>query len=1090
MTTNETAAQSAEWDPLAEYPLTFCRTADEAKLALADLATATHVAADTETVIERDENGDIIKKNLDVDGPGPWRVLSIAARWADGTKASFVLDMGYIDGSEIAHLFDGVRPFGWNANFDRFTVTRGGIPIVHWWDAMLGEALLRCGAGGGDGRMYTSLAKALRKFMGYDVDGKKSTRLDYQTVEVRPELTEDEKAYAAIDAIGTLEVALRIGGLLRAAGLVNTFVTECNAQPFIQGMVRGGIPLDVAGYTKVIEAAAAKAADAAERIAVATTGRELLGTLVAWRQTRTGTTIDGDVVEQGLELLHDPAIFAEFIGDVMAQAEAATDAIAQALGINRTNDLFNEDEDATFVPLPFTPGDDTNVRAWLSKTAPHYAAAYVVASRGEGDFPTLLNATFEEAKEAGGRRRKFTKDHDIEQILAHVASLGAGNADLTEAFVTACGHLANLRRYGRIISVYGPKAGAGEVVKLVPTWKISSDVQVKEMLNTYATAEVEAYTTAYHGEARPLGKADSVDADALKLIGADLCKALLDYRAADKIVTTYGDNLLGFVNSGTGRVHAKYTQALVGTGRLASSQPNAQNLSPLAKPHMKPVRGKRGLRVLVAADLSQAELRFVASEAGDENMLEAFRSGVDLHARTASLMFSIDLPLLVEESRPLAELVGQVAGVESYAAENPDMVGKALYKDLRQRAKAVAFGYNYGLKEGSLSNQLTVQGVPTTREEAKELLAKFDQAYPQLAAWMQARADFIANLSGRARAGKVGLDVASTWMLHMTFAKATSAYNALARELERTPTWEEVSAKITPDPAAAVAARTGVAVEEVSEADAAAEAQRVANLAAWACGHDHSVALTKDGSPFQFESRTKMGRRRLFQVPTKQLTMAIINQSLSSRTREVAEAAHNAVAAWNNHQVQLHEAKVAAGKGGRGEAKVITVPKPQNGRINRDALEKAFEDPEARTAVVGAMMGMLPAAQVERMWNAALADRIRAMGNQYRNHPIQGGVADAVLDAFARIYADLGQFRDAVPVQSVHDSIVIECDLADAAAVRDMVVAHMQAALALQCPSVPCVADGDIQLSLDGKTALSEEELAELYTQEQVALAA
>ena len=1070
-----------KWDPLADYPLTFIKDTETAQADLTCLKDAVNVAVDTETVILLDENGEMLPVDLDVDGPGPWRVMSIAARFADGTKRSWVLDMGYIDPTALNGVFGSeedengkptpntVRPFGWHTNFDRMVLMRDGLNVFHWWDAMLADAVLVCGTGAGERKWHSSLAKVARKMLGFEIGGKTGTRLSYKTVEEEPDLSEEQIMYAAIDAIVTLELALRMGGLLRANNLIETFVRECNAQPFIQMMVRSGIPLDVPGYSAVVAEKAEAAAAAAEEIAVATTGAELLDALVSWNRA-TGL-VDPEIA--GLDLLHDPSLFGAFMNDLREQAGSVTDKIGELLGIAAVEDLFSDNADATFTPIGFDPTNDTEVRSWLSKQAPHFAAAYVTAAREEGSYPELMSGTAEEAKAAAGRRSKFTKDHDVEEVLDLVAKV-AGNADVTEALAQVAQLLVDLRRHRRIIDTYATPADAMVPVRLVPTWNVGSDVQVKDMLNRFSAAEVAVYTARGGDKPRQLGKSDSVDADALTLLGGSLASALLRYRSNEKIVTTYGDKMLSYVHKVTGRIHARYNQALAGTGRLTSYKPNAQNFSPLAKPYMRPKPSGKKRRVFVCADLSQAELRFVASAAGDLNMLEAFRSGEDLHARTASLMFSVDMvPLKKADTALLADLVGTVTGVDAYAAAQPARLAASLYKELRQQAKAVAFGYAYGLKGAALAQSLTVQGVPTTKEEADALLAKFDEAYPQVAAWMAGRVAFIANLSAAARNGRVGLDVAATWRLHLSHAKALSAFNALQRANGYAPEVSEVVEKLKPNLAAELSARLG---HEASEEELVAERDRVAELVSWALSYEHAVAMTTDGTPFQFESRTSGGRRRLFEVATDHLMLAIIGQALGSRKQHIPAAMNDWVADVNARLSAEHAAKKEIGKA-RGEASLVELPKRGPRGLDRKALEKTFEDRELRTDAVGFLMRTLTAGDTDYLWNAALGDRIRAMGNQYRNHPIQGGVADAMLEAFALITADLLGFEGADPIQSVHDSIVIECDVDMAAQVRDMVVTHMEAALSRYCPLVPCVSDGDVQLSLDDKTIVTPEQL-------------
>jgi DNA polymerase I-like protein with 3'-5' exonuclease and polymerase domains len=109
-----------------------------------------------------------------------------------------------------------------------------------------------------------------------------------------------------------------------------------------------------------------------------------------------------------------------------------------------------------------------------------------------------------------------------------------------------------------------------------------------------------------------------------------------------------------------------------------------------------------------------------------------------------------------------------------------------------------------------------------------------------------------------------------------------------------------------------------------------------------------------------------------------------------------------------------------------------------------------------------------------RLARTALADRIGAMGNAFRNAPIQGGVADVALEAYGRLAQVLGSWNDVWPVQTVHDSITLEVDARDAVAVAVALRDAMEAAMAGFCPDVPAVADADIRTSLDDGSVVVE----------------
>lgn len=196
---------------------------------------------------------------------------------------------------------------------------------------------------------------------------------------------------------------------------------------------------------------------------------------------------------------------------------------------------------------------------------------------------------------------------------------------------------------------------------------------------------------------------------------------LLEYRQLAKLKSTYADGLQTCI-ANDGRIHSTFNQTEARTGRISSLEPNLQNI---------PVRTQEGRRlreyflagegkVLCDADYSQIELRVLASIAQDKNMINAFRSGVDIHTVTASQVFNIPV----------------------------DMVTPVM----RSRAKAVNFGIVYGIGAFSLSKDIGV-----TRAEADSYIKNYLASYPQVAAYMEntiskAKKDgFVSTLFGRRR---------------------------------------------------------------------------------------------------------------------------------------------------------------------------------------------------------------------------------------------------------------------------------------------------------------------------------------------------
>ena len=178
---------------------------------------------------------------------------------------------------------------------------------------------------------------------------------------------------------------------------------------------------------------------------------------------------------------------------------------------------------------------------------------------------------------------------------------------------------------------------------------------------------------------------------------------ILDYRAAGKLKSTYADKLPACIDPDTGRVHTHFSQALTETGRLASADPNLQNI---------PVRTERGKRIreafvarddehlLMSADYSQIELRLMAALSGDKAMLEAFAHGADIHTETASRVYGV-MPGLV----------------------TPEM---------RSRCKMVNFGIIYGISAFGLSQRLSIP-----RKEAADLIESYFREYPGIKAYME-----------------------------------------------------------------------------------------------------------------------------------------------------------------------------------------------------------------------------------------------------------------------------------------------------------------------------------------------------------------
>ncbi|XDA98527.1 DNA polymerase I [Sulfitobacter sp. LCG007] len=201
----------------------------------------------------------------------------------------------------------------------------------------------------------------------------------------------------------------------------------------------------------------------------------------------------------------------------------------------------------------------------------------------------------------------------------------------------------------------------------------------------------------------------STGADVLEDLATEheLPRRILDWRQVSKLKSTYTDALQDHINPETGRVHTSYSIAGASTGRLASTDPNLQNI---------PVRTEEGRRIreafvaapgkrLVSLDYSQIELRILAHIADIPELKQAFRDGLDIHALTASEMF--DVPL--EEMTP----------------------------DIRRRAKAINFGVIYGISGFGLARNLRIP-----RGEAQGFIDRYFERFPGIRAYMDSTKAF------------------------------------------------------------------------------------------------------------------------------------------------------------------------------------------------------------------------------------------------------------------------------------------------------------------------------------------------------------
>jgi DNA polymerase-1 len=183
----------------------------------------------------------------------------------------------------------------------------------------------------------------------------------------------------------------------------------------------------------------------------------------------------------------------------------------------------------------------------------------------------------------------------------------------------------------------------------------------------------------------------STDMEVLQSLSeqAPIAAKVLTYRSLGKLRATYVDALLKLINPETGRVHTTFVQSVAATGRLSSRDPNLQNI---------PVRGEMGAQirqafvadagqVFLSADYSQMELRLLAHFSGDEDLLRAFREGMDIHRQTAAAVFNIHPELVSAEMRRQAKVInfGIIYGMSAFGLAKQLGVGNRLSQEFIQR---------------------------------------------------------------------------------------------------------------------------------------------------------------------------------------------------------------------------------------------------------------------------------------------------------------------------------------------------------------------------------------------------------------------
>jgi len=357
--------------------------------------------------------------------------------------------------------------------------------------------------------------------------------------------------------------------------------------------------------------------------------------------------------------------------------------------------------------------------------------SYVLESHARHDMDSLASRhlglktlTYDEVTGTGVGRIPF------EQVdVARAASYAAEDADLTLRIHRAL--LPKLQAAEKLLYVYRSiELPAREVLFRMERDGVLIDAAQLEamshelgqkMLELEARAHKEAGQPFNLGSPKQIAEiffekkgmpvikktpsgAPSTDEDVLEKLALDhpLAKILLDHREISKLKSTYTDKLPKMVNSRTGRVHTNYGQATAVTGRLASNDPNLQNI-PVRTPEGRRIReafvAPKG-HAIVSADYSQVELRIMAHISGDENLLRAFAAGEDIHRATAAEVFGRSLRDVTPEER--------------------------------RYAKVINFGLIYGMSAFGLAQQLGLE-----RATAQAYIASYFTRYPAVARYME-----------------------------------------------------------------------------------------------------------------------------------------------------------------------------------------------------------------------------------------------------------------------------------------------------------------------------------------------------------------
>jgi DNA polymerase-1 len=369
---------------------------------------------------------------------------------------------------------------------------------------------------------------------------------------------------------------------------------------------------------------------------------------------------------------------------------------------------------------PPEPQDDPTLISFAQAAGAHDHTLADLAPRHLGHTPKSLDDTT-----GTGRNRLTFANVPVDRAAAYAAETADVTLRLWSALRPRLRTHAALGLYEqierRLVPVLAEAERAGIRVDEAELRRLSADFAAR-----MAVIEADAHRLAGHpfglGSPKQLGEVlfdeqgmpggkrspsgqwvtDANVLQSLADLGHELPGRVLEWRQLSKLKSTYADALVEEINPATGRVHTSYAMAATSTGRLSSNDPNLQNI---------PIRTEEGGRirrafvsepghVLVSADYSQIELRLLAHVADIPALKEAFSTGQDIHARTASEVFGVPL--------------------------------EKMDRTTRARAKAINFGIIYGISAFGLARQLGIES-----GEAASYIAAYFERYPGIRAYME-----------------------------------------------------------------------------------------------------------------------------------------------------------------------------------------------------------------------------------------------------------------------------------------------------------------------------------------------------------------